>query len=171
MKNVGKIFENNIKKSCPDWLFVYRPPDSAVSFNLQKKSNVRFSNKSPCDFFFFDGKNGNLFAIECKTFKERCSFERDKSDKGIIHFHQIEFLLKFSQYENIISGFLLDFRNSDNTYFLHILDFLNLIKNINKKSFNEKDMLKFSNPILIDKIKLKINYRYDIEKLLLEFAK
>ena len=43
-----------------------------------------------------------------------------------------------------------------------------LINSITKKSFNENDLLDYCNPILIDKKKLKVNYRYDIDKFLNE---
>ncbi len=115
-KNIGKIFEDNIKKSCPDWLFVYRPPDAAQSFNMS--ASLRFSQRSPADYFWFNGENGTLIIIECKTFQGSCSFERAKEDKGIIHYYQVDNLKKFDLYKNVLSGFLLDFRKSGNT--LHI---------------------------------------------------
>ena len=66
----------------------------------------------------------------------------------------------------MIAGFLLDFRKSDHTYFLSIQDFLVLKDSIEKKSFNEEDMLKYCSPTLIEKEKLRVNYRYDIGNLL-----
>ena len=72
--------------------------------------------------------------------------------------------MKFAEYDRIISGMILDFRDKGNTYFLEIRDFKNMIDNhIVKKSFNESDMLRHCNPIKIDKKKLKVHYRYDIE--------
>ena len=71
-RSVGKQFEDNIKASCPEWLLVYRPPDAAQSFNMTSK--LRFSRHSPADFFFFNGQNGLLYVIECKTFQGSCSF-------------------------------------------------------------------------------------------------
>lgn len=162
--NIGKIFEDNIKKSCPDWLFVYRPPDAAQSFNMS--ASLRFSQRSPADYFWFNGKNGTLIIIECKTFQGSCSFERSKEDKGIIHYYQVDNLKKFDLYKNVLSGFLLDFRKSGNTFFLTINDFLKISNTIEKKSFNEQDMLKISSPILVEKKKLRTNYKYNIEKLL-----
>lgn len=129
---------------------------------------LRFSQKSPCDYMMFDGKTGLFYTLELKTFGDSCSFEREKVDNGIIHFYQIESLKKFNNYLNVISGFILDFRKSDHTYFLSITDFCNIEKNIKKKSFNENDMLKYANPIKIEKKKLKVNYRYDVEKFLQE---
>ena len=89
-RSVGKQFEDNIKASCPKRLLVYRPPDAAQSFNMTSK--LRFSQHSPADFFFFNGENGFFYVIECKTFQGSCSFERDKNDKGIIHYYQVESL-------------------------------------------------------------------------------
>lgn len=164
MPNIGKIFENNFKASIPDTVFRYRPPDAAQSFDMGSK--LRFSQKSPCDYFLFDGNR--LYVFELKTFQGSCSFERTEEDEGIIHYYQIENLKKFSQYKNVISGLILDFRKEDHTYYLPISEFNILISNISKKSFNESDMLKWSNPTAIEKRKLKVNYRYNIEKLLKE---
>lgn len=112
--------------------------------------------------------NGNiLYTLELKSVGSKSiSFEREKTDKGIIHKHQIDNLLKFSTYENVISGFLFDFRLSNCTYFCMIEEFINMINYLDKKSFNEKDLFEWCNPIKIEKKKLKINYRYNISKFL-----
>lgn len=161
--NIGKIFEQNWKKSIPDNVFYYRPPDSAQSFG--NTTNLRFSAKSPCDCFMFNGEI--LYTLELKTVGTKSiSFERDKTDKGVIHKHQIDNLTKFSMYPNVISGFLLDFRLSEMTYFCMIEEFVNMIKHLDKKSFNENDLLEWCNPIKIDKKKLKVNYKYNVNKFL-----
>lgn len=71
----------------------------------------------------------------------------------------------------MVSGFLLDFRLSENTYFCEINEFIELINSINKKSFNEKDLLKYCSPIIIEKKKLKVNYQYNVGKLFQEIKK
>lgn len=163
ISNIGKVFEQNFKKSVPNNVFYYRPPDSAQSFGDNTK--LRFSAKSPCDCFMFDGKI--LYTLELKSVGTKSiSFERNKTDKGVIHKHQIDNLLKFSTYENIISGFLFDFRLSNLTYFCMIEEFMNMINHLDKKSLNEKDLFFWCKPIIIEKKKLKVNYRYDIEKFL-----
>ena len=50
-------------------------------------------------------------------------------------------------------------------------DYELLEQSITKKSFNEQDMLKYCSPILLKKRKLKVNYRYDMENLLIELEK
>ena len=127
-------------------------------------SNLRFSHRSPCDYMMFDGEI--FYTLELKSFDGACSFERTKDDNGIIHWYQVDSLKKFATYKNVCSGFILDFRKTDHTYFLNINDWDNLINSINKKSFNESDMCMYCNPLLIDKKRLKINYRYDVDKFL-----
>ena len=158
-KNVGKIFEQNWKNSIPGNIFYYRPPDSAQSFGINQY--LRFSAKSPCDCFMFNG--GFLYTLELKSVGTKSiSFEKEKTDKGVIHKHQIDNLQKFSTYKNVISGFIFDFRLSDKTYFCTIEDFIFMISNLDKKSFNENDLFKWCTPLEIQKRKLKVNYKYDI---------
>ena len=83
-----------------------------------------------------------------------------------MHYYQIKSLKDFAQYNRVISGLVLDFRSSDNTYFLNINQWDDFISHIEKKSFNEKDLLEYASPILIHKEKLKVNYRYDLEAFL-----
>lgn len=110
-----------------------------------------------------------LYTLELKSVgTNSISFEREKTDKGVIHKHQIDNLIKFATYPNIVSGFLLDFRLSETTYFCLIDDFVEMINNIDKKSFNEKDLIKWCDPIIIKKKKLKVNYRYDVNNFLKE---
>ena len=105
-----------------------------------------------------------LFCLELKTVSGKSiSFERTKNDKGIIHLYQIDSLKKLGKYKNVVSGLIIDFRKTDDTYFLNIKDWDNLINSITKKSFNKDDLLKYTIPILIKKEKLRVNYRYNID--------
>lgn len=162
-KSVGKVFEENWKKSVPGNIWIYRPPDAAQSFN--QSSNLRFSSKSPCDYMMFDGNH--FFCLELKSVAGKSiSFERDKKDKGVIHYHQIEYLKSCLNFKNVIPGLIIDFRGADNTWFLHIKEWDGLINSISKKSFSESDLIFYSHPILISKKKLKVNYRYDVDKFI-----
>lgn len=165
-RSVGKQFEDNFKNSVPKYAFSYRPPDSAQGFDVGASNKLRFSRHSPCDLMIFDGTRNLFLTLELKTFQGSCSFERDKSEKGIVHHYQIKSLKDFAQYKRVISGLVLDFRSSDNTYFLNINQWDDFISHIEKKSFNEKDLLEYASPILIHKEKLKVNYRYDLESFL-----
>lgn len=115
----------------------------------------------------FDGCH--FFCLELKTVAGKSiSFERTnaKEDKGEIHYHQIEYLKSCLNFQNIIPGLIIDFRGTNNTWFLHIKEWDSLINSIAKKSFNESDLLSYSHPLLISKKKLKVNYRYDVAKFL-----
>lgn len=146
-------------------MFIHRPPDAAQSF--EKNPSLRFGRKSTCDYIMYNGEN--LFCVELKTVAgNSISFERNNKEKGIIHYYQIEYLKKASICLNTIAGLVIDFRKSDHTYFLNIIEWDVLINSITKKSFNEADLLKFTHPILINKEKLRVNYRYDIIRFMID---
>lgn len=163
-QGVGKHFEEQIKKSVPEDVYYYRCRDEAQSF--QRSALYSHKNDFDCMMFW----DGHLFCFELKSTKGKsCSFETDPSQNAIIHYHQIEGLKKADQYEGIISGFLINWRNDDLntqvTYFIHIRDFTKMVNDIGKKSFNLVDMLKY-NAVLLESTILKINYKYNIKKLL-----
>ena len=87
----------------------------------------------------------------------------------MIHKHQIMALIDYGKYANVRAGFLFNFRNEEAvneiTYYQSICDFVKMINEINKKSFNEKDLLKY-NPIEITGNKKRTNYVWDIDKFL-----
>ena len=165
-QNVGKIFEIDFKNSIPDNIFYYRIPDPPQSFG-GGQNNLRFSRKNPCDSFLFSPTSRTFYALELKTVsgENGISFERNKDEKGIIHYHQIEGLKHYNTYEGIVAGFVINLRKQQRTSFIQICDFLNMIDKLNKKSFNETDLLKY-NPILINQHKKRTRYTYDIDKFL-----
>lgn len=69
---------------------------------------------------------------------------------------------------NLVSGFMCNFRNENNdTFFIKISDFINMMENINKKSFNINDLLN-NNAIRIENKKKRTRYTYDIQKFVKE---
>jgi recombination protein U len=164
-QNIGKRFENNFKASVPEHILYYRLKDSASSFG--GANNLRFSSKNPCDCFLYS--HPNFYALELKSVgTSSISFERSKEDKGVIHFHQIEGLTEYSKVQGTICGFLLNFRRTNGIevcYFQNINDFNNMISKLDKKSFNEKDIL-HNNAIIVNGTKKKVNYTYDIEQFI-----
>lgn len=164
-KSVGKAFEENWKKSVPKDVMYFRLKDSAQAFG--GSNNLRFSIKNPCDCFLYTMPY--MFALELKSVgTSSISFEKTKGEpKKVIHYHQIEGLKDFAKY-NIISGFVLNFRKKDGTeicYYQHIDDFVTMIDSIDKKSFNEKDLMD-NNAMIIESKKKKVNYSYNIEKFI-----
>lgn len=62
----------------------------------------------------------------------------------------------------LVAGLIVNFRNENNdTFFVMIDDFVDMVKNIGKKSFNIKDLQNY-NAIRIDCKKKRSRYKYDI---------
>lgn len=166
MKNQGKIFEQAIKTSVPDYALLYRLPDPAQSFGGGEKT--RFSRHNPFDFLIWNPKNRTLFALEAKTVKGKSiSFEREKCDHGEIHHYQIVGLNEWSKYDGVVAGFIIEFREIETTVFIRINDFNKLLDVIDKKSFNYGDLENYEVPfIVVPQTKRRTRYIYNIEKIL-----
>ena len=68
----------------------------------------------------------------------------------------------------VVAGFLVNFRNENNdTYFIEINDFNKMISEINKKSFNIKDLQKY-NAIYVESECKKVNHKYNVKKFISE---
>lgn len=166
MKNIGKQFEQDFSESIPEYVMLYRLPDSAQSFG--NSTVLRFSRKSPFDFFLWDSKRHILYALENKTVEGKSiSFEREKSGCAVIHYHQIQGLNQYNKYEGIVCGFVIFFRGIETTVFLPINSFNDIVKNNEKKSVNYNDIVTSGLPyIVIPQTKKRTRYVYDIESLL-----
>lgn len=175
-QSAGKRFEADFKASVPHSSLVVRLNDSPQAFSKSKLT--RFTHKTPCDFILFDGGLRSLFPLELKTTKYKSiSFEDingENDQNKMIHKHQILGLIDFSKYDNVISGFLFNFRdeknNCERTYYQRIEDFVNMTSNIEKKSFNELDLLTSGNAIKVDGYLKRTRYRWDIESLLIKLT-
>ena len=157
MKNEGKVFEENFKDSIPADTYYLRLHDSAVGFDV-KNSTQRFSLKSPFDCILY--RVGKMYCLELKSVLFGAVSYSGSNPK--IKEHQIKELIKASQY-GITAGFVLNFRDTENTYFLPIAQFEFLRQTSTKKSFSEKDIRGLS--IEIPHRKLKVSYRYDLRIL------
>lgn len=79
--------------------------------------------------------------------------------------NQIQGLLDASRHK-LIAGFLINFRNTDNnTYFISIDNYMMMVNNINKKSFNIRDLSE-NGAIEIYSTKKRTRYTYDIQKMI-----
>ena len=160
--NVGKILEEQLCKSIPDYALIHRLADPAQSFG---GGNTRFSAKNPFDFLIWDSKHYILYAIEAKTVaKKSISFERTEKDDGVIHFHQIEGLLSWDKYDGIIGGLIIEFRELEKTIFLNINDMKTLMDKTSKKSFTIDDLDKIGiSYFVIPQKKKRTRYTYDMD--------
>lgn len=114
-----------------------------------------------------------LYTLELKSTKGtslsfwRKDFEdKTKSQTFLIHCHQIQGLINANRFANVISGLIVNFRETTNhTYFWHIDDFLEYTNKLDKKSFNENDVIN-GNGLLINQTLKKVNYEYDISQFI-----
>ena len=168
--NEGKKFETSFKNSVLDTVYFQRINDPAQSFN--QSNTLRFSLQNPYDCFMYYFPN--LFTLELKSTKQSSLtfFREDFLEKGkkktfMVKKNQIEGLSESSKHKGVISGLILNFRNTNRTYFLHINDFKNMTEILDKKSFNEEDVIN-NNGHLIEQTLKKVNYKYNIEKFIFQ---
>lgn len=169
--NSGKIFEEDFRSSVDkNRCLLIRLNDQPQSF----AKTAKFSLKPPCDFILYDSLTKLFIPLELKTTKYRSmSYENineENPNNAMIHKHQLEKLLEYSQYNGVKSGLLLNFRTEDTniqrTYYISIQNFLNMCKIINKKSVNEIDLINIGKAIKINGIKKRTRYVWDINQLL-----
>jgi recombination protein U len=172
--NDGKIFEQDFRKSIPDSCYSLRLNDPAQSFN-KANDGLRFSLHNPYDTILFDGKK--LYCFELKTSLNSLTFWKPEYEYKEKHqsinnkSNQIIGLTNASKFENIIAGFIINFRSDINkTYFVSIDEFNKLINSISKKSFNCADVEKYTSAILIEQQIKKVHYKYDDGKLLKQLS-
>ena len=171
-KNTGKNFESIIKNNAPSYFKITRIPDPPQSFT--QRSDTRFSKKNPYDYEAFDSLHRIQYSLELKTVGQKYityhTSENDEKDKkgANIQWHQICGLTNASEYDNVIAGFLLNFRLENGEqllYFLNIKDFNKFAKNSNKRSMNIMDVA-LNGGIKINGEKLRVNYRWDLDEFL-----
>lgn len=163
MQGIGKIFEQQLSCSVPEYVLWYRLHDPAQAFGGGDKS--RFSLKNPFDILMWDSHRRILYAIEAKTASgESISFERIKTDKGMIHLHQIEGLNKWNAYPGVVCGLFIEFRKLEKTIFLDIESMNKIMDAIPKKSFSIKDLDKNNIPyFVIPQSKKRTRHTYDLD--------
>lgn len=171
-KNTGKNFESIIKSNAPDYLKVTRIPDPPQSFT--QREDTKFSKKNPYDFEAFDSIHRICYCLELKSVAQKyityhtCEDDEKKKKSANIQWHQIEGLTNASEYNNVIAGFLLNFRLDNGEqllYFLNIKDFNKFRKDTSKKSLNIMDVV-LCGGIKINGEKLKVNYRWNLDEFL-----
>lgn len=165
IRNEGKKFEEDFKKSVPEDFYFYRLRDSGSSFNPTQETGLRFSWQNDYDCFIF--YKDSFFPIELKSTQgTSMSIQFTKEEKGkMIKLSQINGLMKAQKHEGVYAGFLLNFRKTEHTYWLSIKDFYLFYKFTDKKTINEKDIQE-NNGILIPQVKKRVRYTYDVKRMI-----
>ena len=113
-----------------------------------------------------------LFTLELKstegtsmTFYRKDFINDGKKHSFMIKKNQLEGLSESNKFKGIISGLVLNFRKYNHTYFMFINDANNMIRDIDRKSFNEKDVIS-NNGYLIEQRLKKVKYNYNLQKFI-----
>lgn len=166
----GKKFEHLIKQSADEQhIWFLRIKDVNLPMSVRAKVKLPQNQYDSVAFY-----KGHLFPLEFKSTKAK-SFSLSNK---IIKENQINNLQKAAQFDDVIPGFVFNFREPDNlSYFVHINDFLiykKIAQGEMKSIYPEKIKVnKSSIPIgVIKKIGVPIqqvmkrtNYRYYINQL------
>ena len=160
--NSGKRFEENFKKSIPEQIAYIRLKDGG---GWSDANNTRFTPKNECDFILYD--NRNMFMLELKSHKGKsipytAIKSADKSKENVLHkaFKFVERLCEFEE-KGVVAGFIFNFADVEETYYVPAIGVLSHMLNSGRKSF-ELDWARSFSEIRISK-KMKVNYRYDVE--------
>ena len=167
--NMGKRFERNFKESAlQDGLFILRLNDTDTSFN--HRDGMRFTPTNPADFIAF--LDGELYLLELKSTEYKSlSIQRDPEDKNskMIKAHQIADLVKYSLFDGVNCGFVLNFRSKDSmeeeTFYLSIENFSRFMAENPKESINRSDVVLYDGVKLDQKLK-RTQYHYQVKELL-----
>lgn len=167
MKNKGKIFEEQFKKSAQqEGIFIHRIRDNAMSY---VESESTFTHKNMCDFLVY--KMPYLYAFELKhtTYPSIGIQTSPNEDIKMIQYEQIRLMNDASQYEGVVAGLILSFENTkietESTFFIEINRFIDFLTETKKKSINMIDIAKYGG-IRLKQQKKRINYHYEIQNLL-----
>lgn len=144
-KGIGKIFEEEIKASIPPEFYIERYKDDTAGFK---------GVANPADFRLY--KYPNLFLLELKTHKGK-SIPLDK-----IRPNQIQGMYKAYQYEGIYAGFLINFRELEETYYVSVEDLVEFINSTERKSIPVEWCR--SNGDKIEQEKKRVRYTYNLAK-------
>ena len=139
-QNVGKIFEKDFSSSCPSDVFIYRVPD------------IRYGVKSICDFLLYSYPR--LFLLELKSTQEKTFPIKNIAP------HQLENMSKFNK-NNMIAGFIINFRHHDMTYFIRgdVLQYIITQQNLTRLSIE----LLEEHGVLIPQEKKRTRFRYNLD--------
>lgn len=162
-KDEGKLFEGDIKKSIPPEFFIERYKDDTAGF-----SGV----SNPADFRLY--RYPFTFLWELKTHKGK-SIPLDK-----IRGSQLKGMRKASPYYGVYCGFILNYRELEETYYITFNDlvteyyYLNAENKYEPKPEGRKSIpVEWcrENGVRIAQTKKRVRYTYNLDKLLREIIR
>ena len=160
MKNLGKAFEQNFRKSIPETnkIFYYRLKDSNNNWN--RGENIRFAQNNIADAFLYHCSNGtnNLLVLEYKSHKGK------SLPLTCIRENQLKEMLDANEKSGVIPMIIVFFSDIERCFSLNIKYVEEFLRNSDRKSIPLEYFEE--NGVEIETVKLKTNYRYNIEEWL-----
>ena len=148
-KGIGKIFEEEVKKSFPPDFYVERYKDDTAGF---------YGVSNPADYRLY--KYPYTFLLELKTHKGK-SIPIDK-----IRPNQIQGMYTAVQHKGIYGGFIINFRELEETYYITVQDMVAFINSTERKSIPVEWCR--DNGVRIQQEKKITRYTYDLRSWLEE---
>ena len=146
-KSVGKTFEEEIRDSFPPDFYIERYKDDTAGF---------YGVSNPADYRIY--KYPYTFLLELKTHKGK-TLPVDR-----IRPNQIKGLAKAVQYRGIFGGFIINFRELEETYFVPVAKVVSFINSKERKSIPVEWCRE--NGVKIEQKKKKVRYYYNLDKWL-----
>lgn len=146
-KGIGKIFEEEFKASVPPDYFLNRLKDDTAGF-----SGV----SNPCDFQIYGYPL--FFLLELKSHKGK-SIPLDK-----IRPNQIKGMHKAVQHKGVYGGFIFNFRDLEETYYVSVDLVVEFINAGDRKSIPVDYCREVG--VRVPQTKKRVRYTYDISSLL-----
>lgn len=166
MKNLGKVFEDNFRKSIPKTpnIFYYRLKDTASSY-YGGNEFLRFSQSNIADaFLLYTSKDyglTHLLILELKSHKGK------SLPYTAIRENQLNEMLHASEYNNVVPLLIVFFSDIERCFALHIVKVMKFIQESERKSIPLEYFEEQGTEIEVQK--LRTNYRYNVEKFLGEY--
>jgi len=157
-KGIGKVFEEEIKKSFPEDFYIERYKDDTAGF---------YGVSNPADYRLY--KYPLTFLLELKSHKGK-SIPLEK-----IRNSQLKGMRKATHYKGVYCGFLLNYRDLEETYYITFEDLVRDFYIVNGKGdFEAKPDGRKSVPVewciengvRIEQKKKRVRYSYDLRSWL-----
>ena len=156
MKNEGKKFEEDFKKSVPDDVYFLRLQDAGGWSNAD---NTRFTVSNICDAIMY--KVPFLHMIELKSHKGKSipfSCIREK---------QLLKLAEADNYNGVAAWFIFNFRDAESTYAVRATKLIDFMSNTDRKSIPIDFCAKKG--IVLPAVKKRTRWRYYLRNFMNEY--
>ena len=146
-KGIGKIFEEEIKESFPKDFYIERYKDDTAGF---------YGVSNPADYRLY--RYPYTFLLELKTHKGK-SLPIDK-----IRPNQIQGMARAVLHKGIYGGFIINFRELEETYYITVQDVIQFTQTEERKSIPVEWCR--DHGVKIEQKKKRVRYSYDLESWL-----